>query len=779
MRKFCGFLGLLALVGLLAGCTSVPYSGNGAFGGLGKGTDTVPLMEKVRTGVLPSGLRYYLLENSKPENRAYLTLAVKAGSVLETDDEQGLAHFVEHMAFNGTARFPEAELIDYLRSLGMRFGPEVNAYTSFDNTVYGIEVPVETNPDGIRVIPDTALAVIDDWTHAISFNPSDVDDERSVIMEEYRSRLGANDRIMRQMLPVLFGSSPYANRLPIGLPEIVEGAPASRLVGFYQKWYRADNMAVIITGDFDSAALEASLAQHFSTPTPDTPTMRPQYDLPEPQKGKTDIQILTDPELTSTRVDMYFIRSRGIPRDDLAYYREEIIDILIDRMLSLRVTEDAAKADTPYISAGAGTVRYGTSSRFYVMSARAKTGMAERSLEELLRQKESLLRYGFTKTELQTAAKSLISDMEQLVSEKDTQESSGLGASLVDFYLNGGNYADPEWELNAIQCLLPRIGAPDINAAIRDYFRWNDIKVFISAPEADQASLPSQDRVRQLISESKKLRITPPGEKKTGDSFLDQAPQPGNIISESVDTETGAVLWELGNGAHVILQKTANRNNEIIVQAMARGGYTSVTPEDKVSASLAPEMITASGLGPYSRTELNRKLADKQVSFSFSGSAYNRGLQGSSTTGDLRNLFEMMYIGFTEPRIDPQAVQVMMDKLRTNLAQRNENPEMFFSDEITRVIYGGNSYFMPLAPGDLDNVNIDTALSFIRRGLNPGDYTFIFTGNLDMDLMRQYVETYIASIPQKESWNNWNKIDFKRPTAGAVKKSENSVYKGK
>ena len=221
------FAVILALLSAVFACTGLPKAGNEAFGGLGRGADPVPLMEKLKTGTLPSGLRYFILENQMPEKRAYLTLAVDAGSVLETEDEQGLAHFVEHMAFNGTTRFPEAELVNYLRSLGMRFGPEVNAYTSFDETVYGIEVPVETGEDGLRRIPDTALAVLDDWTRAITFAPADVDDERAVIIEEYRSSLGAMDRIRRQWLPVLFRGSPYAERLPIGLPEIIENAPAA------------------------------------------------------------------------------------------------------------------------------------------------------------------------------------------------------------------------------------------------------------------------------------------------------------------------------------------------------------------------------------------------------------------------------------------------------------------------------------------------------------------------------------------------------------------------
>jgi zinc protease len=730
-------------------------------------------MEKIRTGTLPSGLRYFILENSRPENRAYLTLAVNAGSVLEEDDEQGLAHFVEHMAFNGTERFPEADLINYLRSLGMRFGPEVNAYTSFDRTVYGIEVPVESDTNGIRRIPDTALAVIDDWTRAITFDPQDVDDERAVIIEEYRSRLGAWTRIRQEWLPVLFRGSPYAHRMPIGLLEVIEGAPASRLENFYKKWYQADNMALIIVGDFDGAALEASLGDHFFIGKPAVPTHRPRFDLHNPKKG-IETLVLTDPELTNTNIYLYFRRSREAQREDLSFFRSEIIDILIDSMLHLRFQDELTKPETPYMYAGAGTNRYATSSRFYVMTARAKTGTAEASLVELLRAKEAMLRYGFTDAEMAIAAESLLSGTRRLVQEKDRQESEKYVDLLTDYYLEGGNLADLEWELDAIQQLLPHIKTKDINAAIKDYFASGDIQVFIFAPDAELASLPNEGRIRQLVTNSRKLKITPPQSGVVEGDLLPVVPKRGAVLSESADEETGAVIWELGNGVRVILKSTTNKNDEIVLQAMARGGTSSAAPEDDISASLAVEMVQVSGLGPWSRSELMRKLAGKQVSFSHSVSHYYRNFRGSATSGDLKTLFEMVNLSFTDLRIDPVAVQAMMDQYATSLALRNENPRTVFSDEVNRIIYSGHPHFKPLELADLPQANIDSALAFIRKGLNPADYTFIFTGNLERATMMDYVETYLASIPPQESWNAWTDLNIERPG-----KVEQIVYKGK
>jgi zinc protease len=751
---------------LLCACSSLPNAGSAA---------QVPFMEQVRTGTLPSGLRYFILENAMPENRAYLTLAVNAGSVLENDDERGLAHFVEHMAFNGTERFPEAELVNYLRSLGMRFGPEVNAYTSFDQTVYGIEVPVETDGNGIRRIPDMALAVIDDWTRAITFDPQDVDDERGVVLEEHRMRQGAWERIRRDWLPVLFRGSPYAERMPIGLPEIIEGAPAARLEGFYQKWYQADNMALILVGDFDGAALEASLGDHFKIEKPAAPTRRPLYDLLPPKKGNIETIILTDPELTSTSINLYFKRSREARRGDLAFFRSEIIDYLIDRMLTFRFEDELTKPETPYMYAGAGEARYGTSSRFYVMMARAKSGGVEASLAELLRAKETMLRYGFTDAEFAIAAESLVSYVQKLVQEKDRQESSKYINLLTGYYLEGGNLADVEWELATLQQMLPQIKAKHINAAIKDYFAANDLQVFIFAPEAEQASLPNDARIKQMIAESRKMKIAPPRSAVVEGDLLSFVPVRGSILAESADEETGAVIWELSNGARVILKSTANKNDEIVLQAMARGGTTSAALEDHISARLAVEMVQISGLGPWSRPDLSRILAGKQVSLAHWVYNYYRGFRGTSTSGDLKTLFEMLYLNFTDPRIDPVAVQAMMDQYATSLALRTENPSMVFNDEISRTVHSGNPYFKPLELNDLPKADIDKALAFIHRGLNPADFTFIFTGNLETAAMKNFIETYLASIPPDgERWNTW--IDLNIPRPGKV---ENSVHKGK
>ncbi|MDR0553832.1 MAG: insulinase family protein [Treponema sp.] len=777
-RTFFGVAGIVVSLipaFILTACASGARQGD-LYGGLGQGSELVPFMTSVRQGTLPNGLRYYILENTKPENRAFLTLAVNAGSVLEQDDEQGLAHFVEHMAFNGTARFPEAELLNYLRSLGMRFGAHANAYTSFDETVYGIEVPVESDGDGVKRIPEKALAVIDDWSHAITFEPKDVNDERPVIIEEYRSRLGAGERIQRKMLPIIFQGSRYENRLPIGLPEIIQNSPAEKLENFYKTWYRPDNMALILVGDFDGAALEAELASHFSAPASQETLKRPYYELPPPRKGNVDVGIFTDPEYPNIRIDLYYKRPLKKLDGTIASFRQGVIGELIDRMLSFRWNDAVAKQENPFTAAGAGEVRYGKESRYYVMVAIAKPALAQESLQALLREKESIARYGFTNTEIERTKRALISDLRRMVSEKDRQNSNSYVSALTQHFLEGQAMTDIEWQLDAVLKLLPGISAQDIAAAAKDYFASDDLRVFISAPEAEAANLPSDEAsVRRLVAASRRERIARPQEAKQDDAqLIAQPPLPGVITGELVDADTGVTRWELDNGAVVLLKETQNQNNEIAFSAIARGGITSASLEDIISARLGVDIMSHSGLGSYSQPELMKKLADKQIAISLRIENYQRGFEGAATKEDLETFFELLYLSFTQPRIDQDAVGAILDQYRTQLAQRNENPEAYFSDELLKTAYSNSPWFKPLELSDLSKIDVEHSLAFVKRGLNPADYTFVFTGNLDLPVLRDYVETYLASIPRTETWNTWSEPDFSRPV-----NKEQKLYKGK
>ena len=741
--------------------------------GLGLASDPIPFNAEVRTGELANGLRYYLLENRKPEGRAFLRLAVDAGSVLETEAERGLAHFVEHMAFNGTALFPKAELVDYLRSLGMRFGPETNAYTSFDETVYGIEVPVETTGSGGRRLPAKALSVLDQWSRAITFLPEDVDAERAVIQEEYRSGLGAPDRVQRKTLPAILRGSPYAERLPIGLMEVVRTAPAEVLTGFYRKWYRPDNMAVVIVGDFDAAALEAELAAHFTAAKPAVKLSRPRFDLPAASRGAFSLTVATDPELTYGYVHLYYKTAYAPPPSDLGSWRGALVETLIGRMLNVRFQEAASAPETPFAGAGSGPVRYGEKSRYFAFSAIPEPLSAEATLAALLREKESVVRHGFTASELGRAAASLSSAYERALREKDRQESADLADELVSHYLDAEGASGIEWEAKAARVLLPTITVSEAAAAARALFAGNDLTVLLVAPETETAALPTEARIRALVAEAAAADIPAPEEKATTANLAEPPKESGSILSESFDEATGSLVWDLSNGARVILKGTENRNDEVVLYAAARGGEADASDGDAVSASLASGMASASGLGPYPLPELRRMLAGKQASLTFWTGDYLTGFRGSSTTEDLPTLFQLLHLSFAAPRIDEAAAAAYLDRVRTSLAQRKDNPEAVYSDAVLAVVSGGHPRFAPLTVQDLGKASVAAARRFLSSRLDAGAYTFVFAGNVDPAVIKPLVETWLASVPGKRARADWTDLGMKRPAGG-----ETEVRKG-
>jgi len=737
-----------------------------------RASDRIPLTSRALTGILPNGLRYYILENKLPENRAHLALVVNAGSVLEEEYERGFAHFVEHLAFNDTARFPNLELIEYLRSLGMRFGADANAYTSYNETVYHFDVPVE-NVNGIKRIPERALAILDDWTYSVSFIPEGVESEKLVIIEEFRTRMGAMDRARKIMLPILFEGSAYANREPIGLTETIENADSQKLKAFYDRWYTSGNMALVFAGDFDGKALEAELSKHFNMPKVIKPVNRQVHELPPPVNGNFRVEIITDPELTSSSFMIYYKQRQGAQRGTMAYYRESVIDYLISSMLDTRFEEAVSDPSSSSAESWAGIWRWSVNSRFYSAGTAPKTGKTEEALRELLLELESVRRFGFTQSELERAKLNLVSYMEKQLSEKDRQESRSFIRGFTSHFLTGEDMADIEWEVDAVNSLLPGIGLRQISQTVNGYFAHNDRVVFLLAPESEKNNLPSGNRIKEIFNEAQRANISRRQEVTVSGELLGRVPVPGSIVSRSVDAKTGAILLTLSNGANVILKETSNRNNEITVYAMAGGGTLNAPQEQIISARLVSEMVNVSGLGPFSRTELNNILAGKQVSLSFWAANYYRGFQGASTTQDIKTFFEMLNLFFTMPRLENRAVTAMLDQYRTGLVHQNEDPQAVFSRELTRTLNNNHPLLKPLELEDIDLVSLEHANNFLNKCINPGDYTFVFTGNFNPLEMQEYISLYIASVPSASSMNRWIDPGIKRP-----EKTEHIITKG-
>ncbi|MDR1230094.1 MAG: insulinase family protein, partial [Spirochaetaceae bacterium] len=628
----------------------------------------------------------------------------------------------------------------------MRFGADANAYTSYDETVYSIESSVEV-VDGKKVIPDKALAILDDWSRAVLFMDKDADEERAVIMEEYRARRGVQDRMFQQMLPVLFHDSKYKDRLPIGLVEIIENAPASRMKSFYDKWYRPENMAIIIVGDFDGAEIERNLPAHFSIAARDDVFTRPVYDLPPPEKGRFEAKVITDSEYGPASITVSIKRDRKERATDLASYRSELVDLLVSRMLNTRFAELRDDPDAPFTEAYAGTERHAASSRFAVFMAMAKEGQTKDALRSLLTRTEEALRYGFTESEIGRAKAELAAYLDQAVAEKDKQESVDFQDELLTYYLKDGYFPGIEWESDAIQTLLPGITAKDLQNAFNAMVSFDDTSIIIAANDNERASLPDEAEIKAIVREVKKARIAKPEGRKQDGPLLATAPQPGAITETQYDAETGTTRFQLSNGAKVIVKPTQNKNDEIMLQALARGGFANVPESRIISAELATSLLEASGAGDYSASDLAGLLSGKNVTAGFATSAFNRSFSGHSSAKDLQTFFELLHLLWTEPRFDERAVNAYLSRLKTNITQNRDNPDVYFGNELAKALSSGNPYFTPLEPEDLEKLDMDDAYAFARLCRNPADWTFVFTGNIDTDTFGTYLEQYLASIP--------------------------------
>jgi zinc protease len=584
------------------------------------------------------------------------------------------------------------------------------------------------------------------------------------------------------MMPVVFRGSRYADRLPIGLPDVIKNAPAERLENFYKTWYRPENMALIFVGDFDGKALEKGLVSRFSGPAPAFPQNRPYYELPGPVPGSAVMELISDPELSFATVYLYYKLSYMEKGNDLKQFREDAVDYLISSMINVRNEDDVLKDETPFIGAGAWFDRYGKMSRFYTMAAQAKAGQTEETLRALLLQKESLEQFGFSREELDRAKASFVSYLEFQVAEKDRRESNQFVHSLVNDFLSGGTTPDIEWELEAVKRILPSISLETVNATVSSYFADNDLSAIVAIPE--QESAPDPGALERLIRESREAAAPPVAAVSRGE-LVSQMPEPGLVVEENRDP-SGAILWTLSNGAKVILKETANRNNSLSLYALAKGGESSVPLENDISAYMAREMQSASGLGPLDKRELSLFLSDKQLSLSFWTDTYTRGINGETSLRDIESFFQLLYVNFTQPRIDDAGFNLVREARRTSLLQEEGDPETFFSREVTKFVYGNHPRFKPLELADLDRLSREKAVSFLKKASNPSDYTFVFTGSLGpadggrYPLIRALVETWIASIPgtgsagHPKAWNSWDDPGITRPG-----KAEQIVRKGK
>jgi len=745
-------LGFLLTVAVLIGCSS---GGEGVSTTPARQQDSLGLNQPFPAdthlieGTLDNGLKYYIRQNQKPEQRAELRLVVNAGSVLETTKQQGLAHFTEHMAFNGTKHFEKQELVNYLESIGMQFGPEVNAYTSFDETVYMLRLPTDSSQ-----IVETGMQILKDWSHNLSFDSTEVEKERGVIREEWRLGRGANTRMRDEQFPILFKGSRYADRLPIGQIAIIDTFRQATLRKFYHEWYRPDLMAVVAVGDFDPQWIQSLIRKNFSDlRNPKDAPQRTVYPVPDNQQ--TLYAIASDPEATRSSVSVYYkqdVTKETTVRD----YREMLVENLYNQMLNQRLNELTQQPDPPFLfgySAKGNLIR---TKDAYILSAGVKDNGIERGLEALLTEAARVDQYGFTPTELDRAKKAMLRGMEQAYTERNKTESGRYAAEYIRNFLSDEPIPGIEYEYKIYQKYVPTISLEEVNRLAGEWISDTNRVILANLPEKPGVEKPTRDDLAAVMQSVDQKQIQPYADTMTGDQLVEQPPQPGKVVSESRIDTLGVTEWKLANGVRVILKPTDFKNDEIRFTAFSPGGLSLVPDSNLAAGQVATGIVTNAGVGRFTRVQLRKLLSDKVVSVQPQISDLEEGFGGSASPKDVETLFQLIYLYMTAPRVDSTAYLSYRSQMEGWLQNRSARPETAFSDTLQEVLYDHHPWVQPWTMERLNEMDMRKSFRIYKqRFADAGDFTFIFVGNLAPEQLKPLVETYLGGLPNPPGTEHW------------------------
>lgn len=718
---------------------------------------------KILIGKLENGLTYYIRENKKPEKRAELRLVVKAGSILEDDEQQGLAHFVEHMAFNGTKNFPKMDLVNYLEKSGVRFGPDLNAYTDFDETVYMLQVPTDSQD-----VMKKGFQILEEWAHDVTFDSTEIDKERGVIVEEWRLGRGAEWRVAMKHIPFELYKSRYADRITIGKKEIIESCPYDAIHRFYRDWYRPDLMAVLAVGDFDKKEIEKLIKDHFSNlKNPSKERERVKYPIPDNQE--TLVSIATDPELTRTSVDMIFKRGAHESRT-VADYRKDVISNLYDGMLNDRLQELLQNPNPPFIYAYSSDGRFYGDKQVYNLGAGVKENSILGGLETVVREAFRVKQHGFTQSELERQKLSSLRWMEEYYKERDKTESRIFISEYIRNFLVNEPIPGIEAEYDLYKELLPQITNEEVNKLAEERITADNRVIMISAPKKERVTIPTDAEVLTLVKKVNTEKLDPYIDKFSAEPLVSGLAAPGTITEEKKIASLGVTEWKLSNGSRVILKPTDFKNDEILFSAYSNGGSSLVADTDYLSAVFAPSIVSQSGIGKFDLIALEKKLAGKVASVNPSIGRLGEGFNGSASPQDLETLFQLTYLYAMAPKRDSVAFASLMERQRAALQNRSVSPERAYYDTIQVTVSNYHYRTRPMTLQLLKEINFDRALSIYKeRFADFSDFTFFFVGSFKIDSIKPLVEQYLATLPSLKRNETWKDVGIK-PPKGVISK---------
>lgn len=706
----------------------------------------VPVDKEVRIGKLDNGLTYYIRHNEYPKNQVDFYIAQKVGSILEEDDQRGLAHFLEHMCFNGTKNFPGNSMVKWLESVGVKFGYNLNAYTSIDETVYRIS-SVPTERIGVQ---DSCLMILSDWADGLLLNGKDIDEERAVIHEEWRSQLPPNMRILEKLLPELYPDSRYGHRLPIGTMEVVDHFPHQALRDYYEKWYRPDLQGIVVVGDIDVDRIEGKIKELFSKiEKPVNPAERVYY--PVADNEKPIVAFGSDKEQDKYVAQIMF-KYDALPDSLKGTMADVTTAYLLDMaqmMLQIRLNELGQKADAPFAAASAfyGEFIMAKTKQAFQFAMLPKGNSFDEGLKAVYREALRAKRGGFTATEYARCRTEYLSQLEKAYNNRNQQENKTLAESYVRNFIDKKPIPGIETEYQMMSMIVNQIPVEAVNQVFSQIVSDKNLVVLGMMPAREGEACPKDEDILALLSQVEAENIAPYVDNVKDEPLVSELPAAGKVVKENMLSDFGAKEWILSNGAKVILKKTDFKADEINMMAVAKGG-TSVYGNDKAADLMfMPAVLEQHGLGSFTNSELTKLMAGKQVSLKVSLDDYVRRLSGNTTPKDLKTYMEMIYMTFTGLTVTPDEFTAMQNLYKGVIQNQEQNPNFVFQKKVQEFLYSSPNKQV-FGVSDIEKANREDILSIIREQLaNAAEFTFVFSGNFDESELKALVEQYIATLP--------------------------------
>lgn len=731
-------------------------------------TEKIPVAPEIKVGKLSNGLTYYIRKNTRPENKVELRLVVNAGSIQEDDDQQGLAHFTEHMSFNGTKNFEKNELVSFLQSIGVEFGADLNAYTSFDETVYILPIPT-ANPEHL----EKGFQVLEDWASNVTLEDEEIDKERGVVLEESRLGKGADDRMFRKVYPKIFEDSKYAERLPIGKDEILKDFKYDVLKRFYRDWYRPNLMAVIVVGDIEPAEAEKKIKAHFEKLKNPTNERERTYAKLFPRKDSEGM-VVTDPEATNHILQIFYSYKEAEEEVTLADYRELLIEHLFVSMLSQRMQELTQKSNPPFVYGSSyigGWARGYESFNSYAYVSKAGV---EDAVKALIQENERARKFGFTASELDRTKKNMMKNIERAYNEREKTESEQFADEYIRNFLEKEPIPGIANEYKYYQEFLPGITLEEVNQYAAKTIPADDAHklVVLTGPEKADFKIPTNEELLAMANNAAKEEITPYEEKEVASSLMEKPPAAGKITSEKVIKELSVTELALSNGVKVLLKPTDFKNDQVVMSATRFGGQYLFDVKDRHNAEFASTIVAQMGVGDFSPVDLRKVLAGKTVSVSPRLGTTTETIGGQSSASDVEAMLQLTHLYFTKPRIDKELFNSFVTKQQALYQNMLSNPQYTFQDSILSIMYQKHPWAPQLPKAEkFGQINVDRVLDIYKQRFgDAAGFTFVIVGSFDINAIKPMIATYLGSLPSSSNIVSRTKDVGLRPVKGVVKK---------